>query len=162
MIKYTDNYGIVVYECDICGRTWNKHDDDEVWERRGIKPKLPCRRNNKDHHLCCDECYEKWDKSTPKIEENRPGPRDCQRCGCYNPNNAWSDTCPDCIEGIQKGIQNSINYQKDEERLILSRNVGLAIGIFATILSGWNWGIGIIVCIASWFLIYILAWLSGN
>jgi hypothetical protein len=157
MIKYTDNFGILIYKCDICGRTWNKYEDYDVWERRGIKP-WTSTRNNTDYHLCCDECYRKWDESTPKTEENLPGPRACQRCGCYNENNAWSDTCPDC----QQGLQNSIKYQKNEERFILSRNVGLAIGIFATIISGWNWVMGIIVYIASGFLIYILIWIFSK
>jgi len=159
MIKYTNNYGIVVYKCDICGRTWNKHDDYDVWERRGLKPWGPCKRNNKDYHLCCDECYQKWDKSTPKIEENLPGPRACKQCGCYNPNNAWSDTCPDCQQAYQNSIKYRNNEEKNEKRFVLSRNVGLAIGILATVVSGWNWSIGIIVYLASGVLIYIFAWL---
>lgn len=46
------------------------------------------------------------------------------------------------------------NKEQNEKRIILSRNVGLAIGIFATIVSGWNFVIGIITYLLSWFLIY--------
>lgn len=54
------------------------------------------------------------------------------------------------------------NQEQDEERLMLSRNVGLAIGILVTIVSGWNWFIGIITFLLSWVLIYILVGSFGK